>query len=224
MLTHTRKIATSILALSAILISMIAMAGLPASAHMSGESSNRFTPGAAQDAAVASTPAAADVIAAIETDEGTLRFDVAEDGTRFFFAEQPVHDDGMPAYGNPFVTQGYIYPEGTLDGGNGVLADGSPEFPDKVLGKWTCRGWFIGDGAHTTTGEWVITTQVFDFGGDILVTEGAELADVGVPAKRAITGGTGQFATATGQGEQTLLGFNASEGVDLRFELEPIES
>ena len=47
--------------------------------------------------------------------KGTLAFDVAEDMTRFVFAEQPVHEDGMPAYGNPFITQGYIYPAGTLE-------------------------------------------------------------------------------------------------------------
>lgn len=122
------------------------------------------------------------------------------------------------------MTQGYIYPEGTLDGTNGVLADGSPEFPDQVVGEWTCRGWFIGDGAHTTTGAWVITTQMYDFNGTILITEGSEIADVDVTIDRAITGGTGPFATATGQGNQTLLGFNAIEGVVLRFELSPTES
>ena len=38
----------------------------------------------------------------------TLRFDVAENGKRFAFDEEPVFpDDGFPAYGNPFVTEGY---------------------------------------------------------------------------------------------------------------------
>ena len=71
----------------------------------------------------------------------------------------------MPAYGNPFVTQGYVYPAGTLSEGNGV-PDGSPEFPDKVIGEWSCEGFFIGDGAHTTEGAWVYTTQLFAFGDD----------------------------------------------------------
>lgn len=160
-------------------------------------------------------------VASVTSEDGVLRFDVAEDGTRFVFAEQPVHDDGMPAYGNAFVTQGYIYPEGTLDGTNGVLADGSPEFPEQVLGEWTCRGWFIGDGAHTTTGQWVITTQVYAFEDAILVTDGYELADIDVPAPRAITGGTGPYASVSGDGEQTLLGFNATEGANLRYALTP---
>ena len=54
-------------------------------------------------------------------------FDVAEDITRFVFAAAPVFDDGLPAYGNAFVTQGYIYPAGTLSNGaegvNPVVAD-----------------------------------------------------------------------------------------------------
>ena len=134
----------------------------------------------------------------------------------------------MPAYGNAFVTQGYIYPAGTLDGTNGVLPDGSPEFPDQVLGEWTCRGWFVGDGAHTTSGPWVITTQVYTFGGAVgdatLITEGYEVADLHVPSERAISGGTGPFTGASGAGDQTLLGFNATEGVVLRFELTVSES
>jgi hypothetical protein len=156
--------------------------------------------------------------------DGIMRFDVAEDMSRFAFAASPVHDDGMPAHGNPFITQGYLYPYGTLSATNGVNPDGSPEFPELVLGEWTCRGWFVGEGAHATSGAWVITTQLYSFGegpvGDtVLVSEGYEIADVGEPAARAITGGTGPFAAARGAGEQTFLGFNASEGVNLRFEL-----
>ena len=164
-----------------------------------------------------------EAIAAITGADGVLRFDVAENMSRFVFADKPVHDDGMPAYGNPFITQGYIYPAGTLTESNGVNPDGSPEFPDKVLGQWTCRGWMVGDGAHTKTGPMVITTQLYNLGsgyGDaLLVSEGYELADVGVAVERAITGGTGPYAGARGQGEQAFLGFNASQGVNLTFTL-----
>jgi hypothetical protein len=156
--------------------------------------------------------------------DGQLRFDVAEDMTKFAVAPAPRDDDGLPVYGNAFVTQGYIYPYGTLSGGNGVLADGSPEFPDKVLGKWVCRGWFVGDFATTTTGEIVVTTQVYTFGSGfdtaMLVTDGFELADVDKQIERAITGGTGPYANAGGEGRQILLGLNASEGVNLRYELD----
>ena len=125
----------------------------------------------------------------------TIEVDIAEDGTRFVIDEAPVFDDGFPAYGNPFVTQGYIYPAGTLTDTNGVNPDGSPEFPDKVLGEWSCSGYFIADGAHTTEGSWVYTTQLFAFGDDAdsgaetVVVTGYEGAEVGGLVTGAITGG-----------------------------------
>ena len=157
----------------------------------------------------------------VDADTNIISFDVAEDMSRFVFDKDIAHEDGMPAHGSSFITQGYIYPAGTLDGSNGVLADGSPEFPDKVLGTWACRGWFIGDGAHAETGPMVLTTQHFVFGEDpgyvSLVTEGYELADVDLPIKRAVTGGTGPFENVAGEVEQVFLGFNAAEGVNLRI-------
>ncbi len=150
-------------------------------------------------------------------------FDVAEDITRFVFADKPVFDDGMPAYGNAFITQGYIYEDGTLDSGaEGTLADGSPAFPHKVIGTWTCDGYFVGDGARTTTGAMVITRQVFEFdNGDILINQGAELADVNVKAPRVITGGTGSFAGLSGEMSQVLLGMTDGYGVRLLVDIEP---
>ncbi len=46
-----------------------------------------------------------------------IKFDVAENGARFVFDEAPVHEDTtppLPAYGNPFITEGNIYPHGTI--------------------------------------------------------------------------------------------------------------
>ncbi|MEO0536830.1 MAG: hypothetical protein AAF215_23585 [Cyanobacteria bacterium P01_A01_bin.123] len=153
-----------------------------------------------------------------------LRFEVAEDGTRFVFDDAPLLDNGFPAYGNSFVTQGYIYPAGTLNGSNGVNPDGSPEFPELVMGRWVCRGWFINpDGAAASRGEFVITSQVYNFGAELgnetIVSDGWELADVGQPVARAITGGTGRYSSVSGEAVQAFLGFNVTEGVNLRFEL-----
>ena len=132
-----------------------------------------------------------------------IKFDVAEDATRFIFDNEPVDEDGFPAYGNSFITQGYIYPFGTLEGTNGVMTDGQPKFPDKVMGTWTCRGRFIGDGFKTTTGPVVIKTQFYDLGHKpgkkTLVSEGFELMDIGRAVKRAITGGTGRYKNAGGE-------------------------
>lgn len=154
-----------------------------------------------------------------EPSDNLLEVDVAEDGARFIFSSERLFDDGMPQYGTPFVTQGYLYPAGTLSGSDGVRPDGTPEFPALVIGEWTCYGWMIGDGAHTTTGEWVISTQVYQFneanGGGIIVTDGFELVDIGVAGTRAITGGTGAFRGVDGVQTQTLLGFTEQMGVNL---------
>ena len=163
-------------------------------------------------AASLAMPAAADPLAA---------FDVAEDLSRFVFAPAPVFEDGMPAYGNPFITQGYLYPAGTLDGGvEGTLPDGSPAFPDKVIGTWTCDGYLVGDGMRTETGDIVVTRQIYQFDdGDILISQGTELADIGVPVVRAITGGTGDYADAGPALEQVLLGMSDGYGVRIQVTL-----
>lgn len=156
-------------------------------------------------------------------DTRILRFDVSENAKRFVFDETPLHEDGVPAYGNEFVTEGYIYPLGTLNGTNGVKEDGSPEFPELVIGRWTCRGWHVGEGGKTVSGPWVVTHQLFDFaskaGQTTLTTDGVELVDIDVPVKRAIIGGTGPYAEARGEATQTMIGFNQLNGVNLRLEI-----
>ncbi len=156
-------------------------------------------------------------------DRSEIAVDVAEDGTRFVFDENgPLLDNGLPDYGNGFVTQGYIYPAGTLNETNGVLADGSPEFPDQVIGRWTCYGYFIGDGADTTEGAWVVTSQVFEFDSDVesgqsIVTIGTETPAGAGPVLRSVVGGTGDLRSVNGQVEQVTLGHNGSEGVNATF-------
>jgi hypothetical protein len=155
-----------------------------------------------------------------QTDQVT-RYEVAEDGSRFVFDDLNLFEDGMPGYGSAFVTQGYIYPEGTLNGSNGVNEDGSPEFPEAVLGTWTCYGWMIGDGARTETGEWVISTQVYKFNdGSTVITDGFEIVDFEAPVSRAITGGTGEYRSASGEMVQVLHGFTDAMGVNLSVEFQ----
>jgi hypothetical protein len=155
----------------------------------------------------------------------TLELEIVENGTKFTADGTLAFPDGLPAFGATFVTVGYVYPAGTISGTNGVLPDGSPEFPDKVIGTWTCRGFFVGDGAHTTTGPMVVTHQVLDFGAkpgdEAIMTDGFEYADVGLQIHRAVIGGTGQYAKARGEQLQTLLVFpNNAGGVSLRQTVE----
>jgi hypothetical protein len=140
----------------------------------------------------------------VTTADGTLRFDVAENANLFAWSGDPELKDGMPVQRTAFVSQGYIYPDGTLTNGNGVNPDGSPEFPDKVLGQWSCWGWHVGAGAAD--------------GEATLVSEGYSIDDLAVALERAITGGTGTFAGARGVQRETNLGFNATEGMNFRYE------
>ncbi len=154
-----------------------------------------------------------------------IQVEVSQDFTRFSFDEAPV-SGGLPAFGNPFVVQGYIYPAGTIVGSlnNGTNPDGSPEFPNRVIGEWTCWGHFIGNGAETAAGEWVVSTQIFSFGEDsgygaqTIVTAGYETVD-GI-VQRAVSGGTGDFLTAGGVQRQQVRGHNASGALTLSEELE----
>lgn len=158
-----------------------------------------------------------------EAEAHVLEFDVAEDMNRFIFDQDVVYDDGMPADGSSFITRGYLYEPGTLNGSNGVNPDGSPEFPDKVIGEWICQGYMINDAGHATGGVWVFSTQFFQLGTEpgaqTVVTQGYELADTDISIARAITGGTGEFKLARGESTQTLLGLNATEGVNLRVQI-----
>jgi hypothetical protein len=81
----------------------------------------------------------------------------------------------------------------------------------------------INEAAHATEGVWVFSTQFFQLGdkpgAQTIVTQGYELADLNVAIARAITGGTGDYKTARGESAQTLLGFNATQGVNLLVDL-----
>lgn len=165
----------------------------------------------------------------------TLRFEVSELSPRFVFDETPLDAGGKPAYGNEFVTEGVIYEPGTLQSGDdgvnterdasGKVISATPKYPDKVIGRWTCRGWHVGEGAATKTGPWVVTHQLYDFaatpGEASFTTDGLELVDINVAIKRTITGGTGPYKSIRGEAVQAMIGFNSSEGVNLRVEIKP---
>lgn len=160
-----------------------------------------------------------------DTGSASLTVEVAENGTAFLFDDAPLFDDGMPAAGNSFVTQGYLYPEGTLNGSDGVNPDGSPEFPEAVIGTWTCYGSFIADGAATTDEAWVVTSQIFELADGQIVTQGFEFPPGAGDAVRSVTGGTGDYASVAGESVQTTEGFNPTEGVvaTIRFDLLGVE-
>ncbi len=170
-------------------------------------------------------------------DDDTIvrKYDVSQDGNTFkvIALNDPfggpfdtLTDEGHPSQGAVFSVLGYFYPKGTLQGGtvSGTNADGSPAFPELVLGQWSCRGWFILDGNPGISGIQLLGQQVFLFnspgpaGRKSIVTEGIDLSleaiDLNVPIKRVVFGGTGPFRGARGQQTMTNFpGFNDSFGV-----------
>ncbi len=137
--------------------------------------------------------------------------DVAEDFSLF----NPTFvrpTDTQPERGSFFITEGNIFPGGTIKG------DGSTFDPNRegALGRWFCRGTHLVSATEfPTSARAVHTAQLF-----LLPSERASIATEGVegnvPVVRPISGGTGPFKGYIGEQKQRLLGFNATGGVNLR--------
>ena len=163
----------------------------------------------------------------METDKAggnPLTVDVACDGFTF------------NPWGDNFVISGYIYPAGTLTDSNGILAEGGPEFPELIIGIWTCRGWVLTE-RPTHINQTTTTTFEFDleinevagkadiYGLDMLHTAGLEwtIGDADAPVlQRAVLGGTGMFDRERGTCDQHVLGVNASGAFNFSFEFPKI--
>ena len=171
----------------------------------------------------------ANLLIDVSCDLNTIRFE----GPQGPNPDNPDDVGPHPYYGASFVVQGVIYLGGTLTNGDpnsGLLPDGTPEFPSEVIGRWICRGWFIGDsnddargGIFTPTGPFVATTQIYDLntdepGSEMLTSDGIELVDLNVPFNRAITGGTGSRNGAKGSVTQTAIGANQTGLFNFSFE------
>lgn len=120
--------------------------------------------------------------------------------------------DTQPERGSFFVTEGNIFPGGTIQG------DGATFDPNSAgaLGRWFCRGTHLVSGEEFPfSARAVHTAQLY-----LLPDESRSIATEGVegnvPVLRAVAGGTGLFRGYVGEQKQELLGFNASGGVNLR--------
>lgn len=161
------------------------------------------------------TLAACQAVSAQPSPPKALEIEVAEDINRFVIETDEFTPDGMPVHSAPFSTKGFVYPAGTINGTNGVLADGTPEFPEQVIGEWICYGWMLVDAEG---GLEIVSTQIFTFEGEagngMITTHGFEIMEVGVPIQRTISGGTGDFAKVSDQ-TQELMGMTDQMAVNL---------
>jgi hypothetical protein len=160
--------------------------------------------------ALAGAPA---VSAADEPDVIRFTVDVAEDFTRFV-PTLVSPGDSEPRRGSFFLTEGRIFPKGTIQGDG---ADFDPN-SDGSIGLWICRGTHLADASDIISGAaeiWVATTQNYLLPNDgrSISTEGREGT---FPITRTVVGGTGRFKGYVGEQRQELLGFNKTFGVNLR--------
>jgi len=132
------------------------------------------------------------------------------------------------ALGDSFVVQGYVYPGGTLEEmgeltengySSGILEDGSPEWPELVVGIWTCRGWLLRGGIQpsyfnaTTVQHFEIYTET---GLNQIVTNGYE-NNVPEPNIRPVTGGSGRSLLNRSPQTQLFIGANVFNGPNFKM-------
>jgi hypothetical protein len=119
-----------------------------------------------------------------------------------------------PLRGSFFVTEGKIYPYGTIPATNGE--EFNPKTVPGAIGTWFCKGTFLVKGSEfDKSGSAVLSDQMYLFqeGKQSIATTGTEGAGITV---RPVVGGTGYYAGYTGEQSQEFLGFNKTGGVNLR--------
>jgi hypothetical protein len=147
--------------------------------------------------------------------------DVAEDLAGKFVPTFVKPEHTQPERGSFFVTQGRVFPAGTIQG------DGAGFDPNSTghIGVWICRGTHLVAASDIPAAQWwVDTAQLFVLGRqgrEQLTSEGLEGRGT---ITRIVTGGAGNYRGFIGEQRQTFLGFNPTGGVNLRvtFILRPV--
>ena len=150
-----------------------------------------------------------------------LTVDVAEDLAGKFVPTFVKPEHTQPERGSFFVTQGRVFPAGT------IVGDGADFNPNRSghIGVWICRGTHLVSASEIPAASWWVTTaQLFVLGRqgiEQITSEGLEGSGT---VTRIVTGGAGNFAGYVGEQRQTFLGFNATGGANLRvtFILRPV--
>jgi hypothetical protein len=145
--------------------------------------------------------------------EVVFTVDVAEDLKGKFVPTFVKPEHTQPERGSFFVTEGRIFPAGTIQG------DGAGFDPNSRghIGVWICRGTHLVAASEIPAAPlWVDSAQLYVLGRqgkEQIATEGLEGA---ATFTRIVTGGTGNFAGYVGEQRQTFLGFNPTGGVNMR--------
>ena len=146
--------------------------------------------------------------------------DVAEDMN--LFVEPRVPTGTEPLRGSFFITEGKIFPAGTIPATNGEQFD--PATAAGATGTWFCKGTFLVRGSEFDKSALaVLSDQVYLLPNDrqSVATTGSEGAGETV---RPVIGGTGPYAGYTGEQRQQFLGFNKTGGVNLRVTIRLVKT
>jgi hypothetical protein len=139
--------------------------------------------------------------------------DVAEDLAGKFVPTFVKPEHSQPERGSFFVTEGRIFPGGTIQG------DGAGFDPNSAghIGVWICRGTHLVAASDIPAAAWwVNSVQLFVLGRqgrEQITSEGLEGRGT---VTRIVTGGAGNYAGFIGEQRQTFLGFNPTGGVNVR--------
>jgi len=145
----------------------------------------------------------------------TIEFsvDVAEDLAGKFVPTFVKPEHTQPERGSFFVTEGRIFPAGT------IVGDGADFDPRRSghIGVWISRGTHLVSASEIpAAGWWATTAQLFVLGRQGIEQIASEGVEGSGTVTRIITGGAGNFTGVVGEQRQTFLGFNRTGGVNLR--------
>lgn len=138
--------------------------------------------------------------------------DVAEDMD--LYVEPRVPTGTEPLRGSFFVTEGKIFPAGTIPASNS--AEFNPKNAAGAIGTWFCKGTFLVSGSQFDKSPMaVVSDQMYLLPNDkqSIATTGTEGSGLAV---RPVIGATGPYTGYTGEQTQQFLGFNKTGGVNLR--------
>jgi hypothetical protein len=164
---------------------------------------------------LASAPAAlAQLQTTAPADRDVIEFtvDVAEDLAKAVPTfVKPEHT--QPERGTFYVTEGRVFPAGTIVGDGADFVPGRPGH----VGVWYSRGTHLVAASEIPAASlWAHTSQLFVLGRqgiEHIASEGVEGAGT---RTRVVTGGAGNYVGFVGEQRSTFLGFNATGGANFR--------
>jgi len=155
-----------------------------------------------------------------------LEFDICCNGHSFRDLNGDANDDGLNYNKKSVMVEGYIYKKGTFEYygyESGVKVDGKPEFLERLIGKWICKGWYINKGKEATTGHYIDSIHTYDLDSGtslsrVLESSGKEMIDLHTPFNRMLSPGKGAYSRVKGGNViQINVGTNKTQSLNYTF-------